>query len=275
MALIKREYTDKETVITAKNLNDIQDAIIDLEQTVENGLPSGGTTAASNVYVLRNGETLDDVPESIDVVIDPNGIGDDTGGDSSGAVEVIGMSHEWNGTVLTVTSASGTSSADLKGERGFKGDPGVGIEKAYQSQLTTGTNVGAPNVFTFELSDGRIATFTVYNGQNGTDGKNGSEGNSVYLWDSSIGDLGVDDEGEQRYSEAGVTLIEGRTLKAGDILIDKDGKLYHATKCYLASFHPVFQNRQYIPAILTSDFYGDELPAAGTPGRIFFKKVTE
>ena len=31
----------------------------------------------------------------------------------------------------------------------------------------------------------------------------------------------------------------------------------------------------YIPAILTSDFYGDELPAAGTKGRIFFKKVTE
>lgn len=29
----------------------------------------------------------------------------------------------------------------------------------------------------------------------------------------------------------------------------------------------------YIPAVLTSDFYGDELPAAGTPGRIFFKKV--
>ena len=31
MALIKREYTDKETLITAKNLNDIQDAIIALE----------------------------------------------------------------------------------------------------------------------------------------------------------------------------------------------------------------------------------------------------
>lgn len=31
MALIKREYTDNETVITAENLNDIQDAIIELE----------------------------------------------------------------------------------------------------------------------------------------------------------------------------------------------------------------------------------------------------
>ena len=31
----------------------------------------------------------------------------------------------------------------------------------------------------------------------------------------------------------------------------------------------------YIPAILTSDFYGDELPDSGTPGRIFFKRVIE
>ena len=31
MALIKREYTDEETIITAKNLNDIQDAVLALE----------------------------------------------------------------------------------------------------------------------------------------------------------------------------------------------------------------------------------------------------
>lgn len=31
----------------------------------------------------------------------------------------VSCSHEWNGTVLTVTSASGTSSADLKGEDGY------------------------------------------------------------------------------------------------------------------------------------------------------------
>jgi hypothetical protein len=30
--------------------------------------------------------------------------------------------HEWNGTILTITSDSGTSSADLKGP---KGDMGV------------------------------------------------------------------------------------------------------------------------------------------------------
>ena len=34
----------------------------------------------------------------------------------------MSATHKWNGTVLTVTSASGTSSADLKGN---KGDSGV------------------------------------------------------------------------------------------------------------------------------------------------------
>ena len=33
MGLEKRNYTDKETLITAKNMNDIQDAIIELERS--------------------------------------------------------------------------------------------------------------------------------------------------------------------------------------------------------------------------------------------------
>lgn len=36
----------------------------------------------------------------------------------------VSATHEWNGTTLTVTSASGTSSADLKGEKGDRGERG-------------------------------------------------------------------------------------------------------------------------------------------------------
>ena len=36
----------------------------------------------------------------------------------------VSASHVWNGTVLTITSASGTSSADLKGEKGDAGPQG-------------------------------------------------------------------------------------------------------------------------------------------------------
>lgn len=45
---------------------------------------------------------------------------------AGGGTDGISATHSWNGTVLTVTSASGTSSADLKGE---KGEPGVPGEK--------------------------------------------------------------------------------------------------------------------------------------------------
>ena len=39
------------------------------------------------------------------------------------------VGHSWYGTVLTITSASGTSSADLKGEKGDTGEQGIQGEK--------------------------------------------------------------------------------------------------------------------------------------------------
>ena len=36
----------------------------------------------------------------------------------------VSCTHRWNGTTLVVTSASGTTAADLKGDKGDKGDPG-------------------------------------------------------------------------------------------------------------------------------------------------------
>ena len=54
-----------------------------------------------------------------------------------------GMSatHQWNGTVLTVTSASGTSSADLKGDKGEQGDTGaVGEAGGYYTPTVTQPN---------------------------------------------------------------------------------------------------------------------------------------
>lgn len=53
----------------------------------------------------------------------------DTGNPSRGANGTDGVSatHSWNGTVLTIKSASGSSSADLKGDKGdkgYKGDKG-------------------------------------------------------------------------------------------------------------------------------------------------------
>ena len=50
------------------------------------------------------------------------------GKDGANGKDGVSATHYWNGTTLTITSASGTSSADLKGDKGDKGadgDPGV------------------------------------------------------------------------------------------------------------------------------------------------------
>lgn len=44
----------------------------------------------------------------------------------------VSATHSWNGTTLTVTSASGTSSANLKGDKGDKGEPGEKGEQGIQ-----------------------------------------------------------------------------------------------------------------------------------------------
>lgn len=52
----------------------------------------------------------------------------------------MGIFHEWNGTVLTITSDSGTSSADLKGSkgddgiRGPQGAPGIVVDGDYATK---------------------------------------------------------------------------------------------------------------------------------------------
>lgn len=43
----------------------------------------------------------------------------------NGEFDGVSATHSWNGTVLTITSASGTSSADLKGEKGDTGEQGI------------------------------------------------------------------------------------------------------------------------------------------------------
>ena len=67
--------------------------------------------------------------------------------------------HYWQGSVLTVTSGSGTSSADLKGDRG------IGISKI--EQTTTSNQDGGTNVVTITLSDGQETSFSVKNGNKG------------------------------------------------------------------------------------------------------------
>lgn len=55
----------------------------------------------------------------------------------------VSVTHEWEGTTLKVTSASGTSSADLKGEKGDKGEDGV-TEAPYFDLIALGLPAVVP-----------------------------------------------------------------------------------------------------------------------------------
>lgn len=66
-----------------------------------------------------NGADAEQIREAIDRYLEENQIVVTPGKDG------VSATHRWNGTVLTITSASGTSSADLKGEKGDKPQKGV------------------------------------------------------------------------------------------------------------------------------------------------------
>lgn len=117
------------------------------------------------------------------------------GNDGQPGKDGVSATHSWNGTVLTVTSASGTSSADLKGEKGDKGDKGDSIKgdkgdtgaqgepgkdgtngkdgtSVTVKSVSESTADGGSNVVTF--SDGK--TLTVKNGSKGSTGATGAAG---------------------------------------------------------------------------------------------------
>ena len=84
------------------------------------------------------------------------------------------VTHEWNGTVLKVTSAAGTSSADLKGEPGKDGGKGADGQP--------GKDGTSPVISVSAITGGHRITITDVNGMktvdvmDGSDGKNGADG---------------------------------------------------------------------------------------------------
>ena len=68
------------------------------------------------------------------------------GKDGSPGKDGISATHSWNGTVLTITSASGTSSADLKGDKGDKGEQGIPGPPGHTPEY--GVDYGTPEEIT-------------------------------------------------------------------------------------------------------------------------------
>jgi hypothetical protein len=96
------------------------------------------------------------------------------GSPGSAGKDGTSVTHSWSGTTLSITSASGTSSANLKGEKGDKGDTGAaGVSVSSVKQTTTSSADGGSNVVTVTLSNGTTSTFTVKNGSKGSTGAAG------------------------------------------------------------------------------------------------------
>lgn len=81
--------------------------------------------------------------------------------DGKDGADGVSCTHSWNGTTLTVTSASGTSSADLKGA---KGDSYVLTDADRANIATQVKNSLATENWTFTLESGETVTKAVYIG---------------------------------------------------------------------------------------------------------------
>ena len=127
MALRKRNYTDEETLITAQNLNDIQDAILDLEDglfamdNVQSGIAITVNDAATRGLISLNiyGKTTQDGTPTLDAPIDLVSVGD--GG--SITVNVTGEDEAQSMTIATpnglpgIPVSSGGNYTDSNGQQ--------------------------------------------------------------------------------------------------------------------------------------------------------------
>ena len=119
------------------------------------------------------------------------------GASGSNGKDGTSATHSWNGTTLTITSASGTSSADLKGAAGKDGSNGKDGTSVTVKSVSESTADGGSNVVTF--SDGK--TVTIKNGKTGTNGSNGAAGKSAYQYAKDGGYTGTEADFSAKLAE--------------------------------------------------------------------------
>jgi hypothetical protein len=141
----------------------------------------------------------------------------------------VSATHSWNGTVLTITSASGTSSANLKGEKGdsIKGDDGISptVAVSKSGKVTTISITDKNGTKTTTINDGADGKTPV----KGTDYVDGKDGTSVTV--SSVSESSVDggsnvvtfSDGKKLNVKNGQTGTPGKTpVKGVDYFTEAD-----------------------------------------------------
>ena len=201
MAYQKQTFINDETVLTAEMLNHIEQGIVDNETEIAKKQPKGDYVTTANLQTATDNALAQ--------------------AKASGEFDGTSATHSWNGTTLTITSASGTSSADLKGDKGDKGDPGAAGSNGSNGTSVTVKSVsestadGGSNVVTF--SDGK--TLTVKNGSKGSTGAKGADGKTPvkgtdYFTDEEIAEIVAEAKPQK-----GIDYFDGEDGKDG-----QDGK---------------------------------------------------
>lgn len=114
----------KDYVITSSDYKAISDKVYaDYHDSLKGDKGDNGNDG----YTPIKGKDYSDGKDGV------NGI---NGKDGADGKDGTSTTHSWNGTVLTITSASGTSSADLKGEKGKDGTNGKDGEKGDSYVIT-------------------------------------------------------------------------------------------------------------------------------------------
>lgn len=138
---VDKEISEEEINILDKLIVKVDE--IDKRVTYLEEHGGGGSGDVSKKYVdEQDAKTLDSAKqyanEQVPVIVETyveehkDELKGNNGADGTNGKDGISATHSWNGTVLTITSASGTSSSDLKGDKGDKGDTGPQGEQGPQ-----------------------------------------------------------------------------------------------------------------------------------------------
>lgn len=201
----------------------------------------------------------------------------DTGVGITSAEQVISSKADGGRNVFEVTLSDGTTSTIevLNGSRGGDGADGQtgndGISITSVEQTTTSTEDGGVNIITVTLSDDHTFTFQIRNGTKGSNGIDGANGFSPTIDVTSITDgsrLTITDvDGEKT-----VDIMDGKTGATGEAGYTPVRGLDYYTDTDKEEMVGLVRSSmpEYMPVILTSDYYGTSLPDPGAAGRLFF-----